>query len=81
MCGARGPGRGWVLEERVRGQESGVVCKEEEQEATLCQLGAHTLHGGVDLEDVRVCWDGLGTVLCDQHHITSTYCFTGVSLF
>lgn len=40
---ARGCGRGCVLEES-RGQGLGMVCKEEEQEVTLCQLGAHTLH-------------------------------------
>lgn len=62
-------------------QGSGVVGKEGEQKATLCHLGVHTLHGGVDMEDVRVCWDGLGTVLCDHHNIVSTYCFTGVPLF
>lgn len=54
---------------------------EEEQEATPCQVGAHTLYGGVDVEDVRVRWDSLGTVLCDHHNITSTYCFTGIPLF
>ena len=59
---------------------SGVV-GEEQWETTLCPLGTHTLHGGVDVEGVRVRWDGLGTVLGDHHDIVSTYCFTGVPVF
>lgn len=66
------------MEERLRSQE----CRRGRgAEATWGQVGAHTLHGGVDVEGVRICWNGLKTVSCDHHSIVSTYCFTRVSSF
>lgn len=48
--------------------------------ASLGQRGARTLHGGVDVEHVRVRWNGL-ELLCNRHGVVSTYRLTRVPLF